>query len=156
MQLIPADILPYFGRCLKMLVDADWLPESPPKGTKLVVPKLNRHVITTSLEGQARCCRCLKLANGGACAGPCVPRGHRQHLLCSIGEGLFCGICGAYSFSRTRKLAQACGGHPVARSGTDVYLQRMLNGRHPVTRRDLGPPKDLWSGILDVLLGVEQ
>ena len=153
MQLVLAEVLPYFGRCLKLLVDSDWLPERRTRKAAMRVPLLTGHVVTQDQQGgQARCCRCLRLANGGFVNGPCIPQGQVPHLLCSLGEGLFCSVCGAYSFSRTRKLAQACRGHPVAKSGADVYLQRLLGGRHPVTRKVLGSPQDLWAGALDLLL----
>ncbi len=58
--------------------------------------------------------------------------GHRLTLTADI---LWCRICGRYAQSTTRALAKVCAGRAV---GPNWYRRRnLLEGRHPVTGRDL-------------------
>jgi ribonuclease HI len=148
------EIVPWFGRCLSLLVDTAMLPSRPPPGKFGRLRLLRRHLVS-SIHGQERCCRCLRVASGGAVPGPCLARSDRPHHLCTIPGGVVCSICGSYSFSRTFKLAQSCRGPPlVANSSGRRSLDRLWAGLHPVSRRSLGAlPEDLWQGLLPVDLG---
>ena len=56
--------------------------------------------------------------------------------------GLFCGKCGAYSFSRTCKLAADCKGRPHSKAAA-IRLARLYSGRHPILDKQLGYPRQL-------------
>ena len=153
MTTILVEVLPFFGRLLKRMVDFNLLPSRPPPFATKRPPAIPKHVVTTfGDEQQSRCCRCLRFAAKGSVQADCMPRMGRRHHLCAIGSGLFCSVCGSYSFGRTRNLSQACGGPPAARSYSIRYLTRLLAGQHPVSRKFLGPPQDLWAGALALRL----
>ena len=84
--------------------------------------------------------------------GACLEQSARQHHLCTVPGGVYCSVCGAYSFTRTFNLAQSCLGPPVAGNSAGYRgLARLGAGLHPVSRRVLGGlPVDLWQGFLDI------
>ena len=146
-------IIPFFGAGLACLVDSSLLPDRPPASKLGRLPRLRSHlVVEDGAGGVARCCRCLRIANNaGSVLGPCLPRDTLPHHLCSMPGGLFCSVCGAYSFSRTRLLSKGCRGHPRLKSAAARCLALLWAGLHPFSRRALGGlPKDLWQGVLDV------
>ena len=146
-------IVPFFGAGLACLVDSSLLPDRPPASRLGRLPRLRSHlVVEGGVGGFARCCRCLRIAsNAGNILGPCLPRDTVPHHLCSMPGGLFCSVCGAYSFSRTHLLSKGCRGHPRLKSAAARRLARLWAGLHPVNGRSLGGfPKDLWQGALEV------
>ena len=89
-----------------------------------------------------RCVRCLRRQQDLAQQSVCVPASLAPHTLCSWSEtpeAIFCRVCGAYSFSKTRGLARGCAGEPAQPS----VLKWMLSGRHPDRR------KKAWLGHVD-------
>jgi hypothetical protein len=147
-----AEIIPWFGRCLRVLVDTGMLPSRPPPSKYGRVPKLRRHLVVAFSAGQDRCCRCLRVGQGGVVPGACIPHTARPHHLCTVPGGVYCSVCGAYSFTRTFNLAMSCTGPPKAGNSAGYRsLARLGGGLHPITRRPLGaPPEDLCMGCLEV------
>jgi ribonuclease HI len=153
-QAVLNEVIPFFGLCLIRLVDAELLPERPPASPLGRLPKLRKHLVVSFRAGQDRCCRCLRVARGGIVAGPCLAIEARPHHLCTVPGGMFCSVCGAFSFCRTAHLASACRGPCAAKSANGRRLVALWAGLHPVSRRALGAfPRDLWQGVLDVDLG---
>jgi ribonuclease HI len=68
------EIVPWFGRCLALLVDFAMLPSRPPPSKYGRLLGLRRHMVVPFLAHQERCCRCLRVAHGGVVAGPVCPR----------------------------------------------------------------------------------
>ena len=59
-------------------------------------------------------------------------------MVFTLGHGLFCAKCGAYSFSKTMRLAEQCPGRAVG--AVRYRLRRMLSGKHPLSGAFLDAP----------------
>ena len=96
------------------------LPEPTPLETLFRLPRpppLPAHTFAEDQQGVERCVRCL-LPPALAAGRPCRPHGSLGHILYSLGRGVFCSRCGAYSFQRLELLAAACSGPPPKHGST--------------------------------------
>ncbi len=74
----------------------------------------------------------------------------------TCGDGIFCGICGVYSFMQTKQLSGACLGHP-ANQGSAGRLKKLLAGEHPTKGAWLGAvacQMDVLGILLPIVLGI--
>ena len=74
-----------------------------------------------------------------------VVRGPKNHVLLKSGTVVWCGVCGAFSETRSDRLRVACLGHPPQQHGAGgvrSQLVRMRAGLHPVTKMKL--PQTTW------------
>ena len=88
-------------------------------------------------KGGYRCIRCLR--SGGTIqtlkAAPCKPgAGHR---VWTVGQIVFCSVCGAYSEHNTHKLGLSCHGSCPRGSVTWYRLRKLWEGRHPQSGAEL-------------------
>jgi hypothetical protein len=121
----------YFAVVLNFVSKHELLPSRPPQPFK--VPALPSHSVAIGPGGSLRCVRCFRIAGtSGRVAGDCVVRQAVPHHPLAIGHGIFCAVCGAYSFRRTVRMSGACPRRPTNLEVTR-RLANMLAGRHPVT-----------------------
>ena len=116
-------------------------------------PPLPVHTFACDRAGSERCVQC-GLPPGLAARQACRPAGTLGHRFCSLGSGVFCTRCGAYSFVQSRLLAAGCSGRP-ADAAARWRRDRMLKGRHPVKGVFVAPPVlvDLALEAFTLMLG---
>ncbi len=116
-------------------------------------PPLPVHTFACDRAGSERCVQC-GLPPGLAARQACRPAGSLGHRFCSLGSGVFCTRCGAYSFVRSGLLAVGCKGRP-ADAAARWRRDRMLMGRHPVSGVFVASPVlvDLAQDVFTIVLG---
>ena len=129
----------YFARVLDWAAARDLLPPSLAALGRPRQLKLPGHVVAIGPGGVQRCVRCYRIEKPGGAklAGDCVGYGLRPHYILSCGTGIYCGICGVYSFAQTKMLSTACLGRP-ANQGSAGRLRKLLAGEHPTKCAWLG------------------
>ena len=144
-------LLCYHARLLSWAIKRDFLPPRPASvgraGPRVLLMPV--HAVAVDSTGTGRCVRCLRLQ--GECRaeqnGGCIGKRVRDHQLHYLGDGIFCRVCGAYSFRRTLKLVGSCSGRPTG--AVKYRLRAMQRGLHPVERRWLGAPRCIEDVALD-------
>ena len=134
----------YYAIFLEWSLDQDdGLPEATPLEQLFRCPRpppVPQHCFATDRAGQERCIRCLMPP--GLCDGRlCRPQGALGHKLATIGSGVFCRVCGLYSFQELNLLKAQCRGPPAAHGGNAHRLRKLLDGVHPRTGEHIGPPQ---------------
>ena len=147
-------LLLFLGRLLGFCGKRGLLPPLNTDISSPTVPRLRIHCIGQSPCGRMRCVFCFRVS-AQCITTSCSALCNRPHYLWVIpGHALFCQRCGAYSCSRTVRLAASCGGSPASAAAAR-RRDGLLNGIHPVTRLFLGNPRSMSSPAheLYVLLG---
>ena len=129
----------YVASVLDKAVSLDLLPL--PDASARTFPRLRTgmHVVVWFPCGQQRCIKCFKLLAWRA-TDLCLRMHARPHQVMSLANGLFCRLCGAYSFQRTCLLSADCRMAPSTKT-VQKRLESMLEGRHPMTKLTLGSPR---------------
>ena len=121
-------------------------------------PPLPSHTFAVDGSGLERCIRCYLPPQLAECR-PCRARGSEGHSLMSLGSGVFCRKCGAYSFQRLELLGGECSGRITGgtHGSTAHRLRKLLQGCHPRTGKTLGQaaPIDPALAAFSVVLGDE-
>ena len=90
---------------------------------------------------QCQLCLFSSTSLKGECTGaPAQGKGHKLFTLLDV---TFCGSCGAYTAGRVKYLAEVCLGRAGTTANMKVARDRLLQGRHPITKLFLGHPLPL-------------
>ena len=109
-------------------------------------PPIPQHAYAEDCDGVVRCVRCM-LPPRLARDRPCRPYSDLGHVFFALGQGQFCGRCGAYSFDRVVMLGGTCLGRPQHNVADWRRRRRMLQGRHPKAGSWLGVPRRIDTAV---------
>ena len=146
----------YYSRLLVWASKRDLLPSFADPERRRRLLRCTVHRVATDPGGQSRCVLCFKLSSELAaqqtqeCSGAANGRPHR---VMQLGAGMFCAVCGGYSFARTLKLSTVCKGTP--RTPTmKRRLSLLQNGRHPIHNTWIGEPVPIQDAFVSFMVGL--